>query len=301
MFCEFRTIKQRKTVLWYTWAFPSLEKSGMLTLMKQHGGTPWGFTYGLGLFWGLSVLGWSPAAATAIPAQPGPTNFLTTPLSFEVPIDDTNNTSVVGTTASSDFPRTAPLQALPSGGLVVAQSSETETQGADLTLTMEDNPDPVERGKPLTYTLTVTNNGPEPATGVEVRNTGSARLRVESVLPSQGTGCLNEEEDHVCQLGTLTNGDEAIITITGTPLAAPFILTNQASVQSDSPDPDFSNNSTNNDTAVTAPKESPVADLSLIKTDETEQPTLGAPVPVHPNDLQRGPGYGPQRDFDGNG
>ena len=52
--------------------------------MKQSGGTLRGLTYGLGLIWGLSVLGWTPAAATtAVPAHHASTKIVKTPLSFE--------------------------------------------------------------------------------------------------------------------------------------------------------------------------------------------------------------------------
>lgn len=190
-----------------------------------------------------------------------------------ITVDDFQTAYVVGTTSSADFPRTDPLHAAPSGGFV-AKLSETATPMADLTITMAESSETVERGNPLTYTVTATNQGPDTATGVVVTTTLPARLRVESVSANQGN-C--QGEPLVCQMGTLTSGSQATITITGTPVAAPWTLSNRASVLSDLPDPTVSNNSMKITTAVTAPKEGPTADLSLIKNDDTDPATIGVP------------------------
>ena len=42
---------------------------------------------------------------------------------------------------------------------------------ADLEITKSDSPDPVTTGSDLTYTITVTNNGPDAATSVTVTDT----------------------------------------------------------------------------------------------------------------------------------
>ena len=81
-----------------------------------------------------------------------------------ITVDASQTIAVGGTTTSSDLPRTAPLQAFPAGGFV-AHLSETAPGRADLTLTITESADPVERGAPLTYTMTVANQGPESATG----------------------------------------------------------------------------------------------------------------------------------------
>ena len=190
-----------------------------------------------------------------------------------IAVEGTHTAYVVGTTGSSDFPRTAPLQATPSGGFV-AKLSETAPQRADLTLTMVESSEPVEQGTPLTYTLTVTNNGPDPATGVTVSDTVSPRFRVKSVSASQGT-C--QKAPVVCQVGNLNPGSQTTITLTGSPLAVPWTLTNRASVLSELPDPTIANNSMKLTTKVTAPEEGATADLSLIKNDDTDPATVGAP------------------------
>jgi uncharacterized repeat protein (TIGR01451 family) len=212
--------------------------------------------------------------------------------------EDLTNIYVGGRTTSSDFPRTAPLQAQPSGGFVAKLSEADDTNDpfpsppdppsqADMTITMSPDPDPVERGALLTYTITVANEGPDTATGVTVTDKLPPRLRVTAVSTSQGT-C--QGEPLVCQVGTVGGGAQATITISGIPLAGQIfftdsgnppafqmILTNSASVLSALPDPNVSNNSVKVFTEVIAPAGGPMADLSLVKNDDPDPATIGVP------------------------
>ena len=58
---------------------------------------------------------------------------------------------------------------------------------ADLAVTKTGLPDPVLVGSNLTYTVTVTNNGPNNASNVMVTDTLPANVTFVSATPSQGT------------------------------------------------------------------------------------------------------------------
>jgi uncharacterized repeat protein (TIGR01451 family) len=136
---------------------------------------------------------------------------------------------------------------------------------ADLALTKTDSPDPVLAGANLTYTLTVTNNGPLDATGVTITDTLPGGVS----FVSAGTGCTNDSGTVTCAIGALANVASASRTIVVTPTAANPALTNTATASAATHDPNTANNS---DTAVT--DVNPAADLSLTKTDAPD------PVPV---------------------
>jgi uncharacterized repeat protein (TIGR01451 family) len=91
----------------------------------------------------------------------------------------------------------------------------------------------------ITYTLKVTNHGPGAAPGVQVVDTPSLPIKVRSVRSSVGS-CTTTVPVR-CDLGTLANGQTVTIKVVGQPLRA-GTLKNSASVTSDVPDPDSSNN-----------------------------------------------------------
>ncbi|MGH2670667.1 MAG: beta-propeller fold lactonase family protein, partial [bacterium] len=67
-----------------------------------------------------------------------------------------------------------------------ARVSTTVQPVADLSLTMADSPDPVVKGSPLTYTLTVTNQGPATATGVTLQDPLPSDVTFVSAAPTEG-------------------------------------------------------------------------------------------------------------------
>lgn len=117
----------------------------------------------------------------------------------------------------------------------------------DLAITKVDSTDPVRAGRNLTYTITVTNNGPNPATGVTVNDTLPNGLTARSVTASQG-GCEGSAVIQ-CVLGDVAVGGTATVTIVVRPGEA-GTLSNTASVTGNQPDPDTNNNSATQDTTV---------------------------------------------------
>ena len=132
--------------------------------------------------------------------------------------------------------------------------SVTTTVGAsaDLDLTLDDSPDPVLADGEVTYSVTIVNNGPSDAVGVVVSDTLPAESTLESATASQGT-CTGISVIVTCDVGTISDGSSATVTVTVTVLSAPTgtTLTNAASVTSGVSDPVTSNNSATEDTTIT--------------------------------------------------
>ena len=122
---------------------------------------------------------------------------------------------------------------------------------SDLSLTQTDSADPTIAGEPLSYTLAVANAGPAVATSVTLTDTLPAGV---AYLFSQPFAACDALAGVVtCDLGAIDVGGSATALITvGVALSTSGILTNAATVSSNSPDPDPANNDTTEDTAVIA-------------------------------------------------
>ena len=117
---------------------------------------------------------------------------------------------------------------------------------ADLALTKTDTPDPAAVRALLTYTLEITNHGPNPAPDARVLDTLPATV----TFVEASAGCTHAAGEVDCALGTLAPGTGATVTITVTP-KSPGVITNTATVGSSAPDPDRSNNTATSETTVT--------------------------------------------------
>jgi uncharacterized repeat protein (TIGR01451 family) len=134
---------------------------------------------------------------------------------------------------------------------------------ADLSIT-KTGPASVTAGNQLTYTISVTNNGPSNATNVIVKDTlpAGVTLQVTSVV------CFAGSLASGCNIGSLANGASTSFTVTikvpanflSSRFVSTFDITNTVTVSSDQLDPDTS---TNTATATTNVVES--ADLSVTK------------------------------------
>jgi len=122
--------------------------------------------------------------------------------------------------------------------------------GADLSVTIADNPDPVAVRTLLTYTVTVRNNGFETARGISLTDTLDRNVRFKSASASQGR-CSGRRTAVTCALGDLGDGGSATVTIVVRPRRKGTV-TNTASVAAVEPvDPDTSNNTASETTTVT--------------------------------------------------
>lgn len=130
----------------------------------------------------------------------------------------------------------------------------TYVDGADLAAAMT-GPSTAPSHSPATYTITISNRGPEAASNVVLTDNLPYGAQFKDISSSQGscTPPAKGSYEVTCQLGDIANGDAANSTVTVRITAHPSqgYVNNVASVTSDTVDPDLSNNTTAFSTAVT--------------------------------------------------
>jgi len=119
-------------------------------------------------------------------------------------------------------------------------------ENADLALTKTDSADPIAVGSTFSYTLTVTNNGPQAASSVTLTDPLPAAVSFVSVSPSACAAALGTV---TCNFGTLASSASASATVNVRADTA-TTLTNIATVSSTTPDRDLGNNTATQVTAV---------------------------------------------------
>jgi uncharacterized repeat protein (TIGR01451 family) len=200
----------------------------------------------------------------------GPTNFRENVYVRDRVAGTTRLASVASDGTEGDLDSIEP--ALTPDGLVVAFASRSstfvpETQSffaydvfvrdarpqADLAVAQTDSPDPVTARSQVTYTVTVRNDGPVPATGVTLVDTLPDAVFV-SATPSQGTCArTGKSRDGVltCDLGGLGTGQSATVAIVVSPSRDGTIM-NTAVVRANEPDADRTDNKAVETTTVVA-------------------------------------------------
>lgn len=123
--------------------------------------------------------------------------------------------------------------------VVIGAESTVVTPVADLSIEKTADDDIIANGDPLTYTLTVRNNGPGEAENVVVTDTLPFGLAFDGANPVPDG---NDGNEYTWNLGDLADGAEVVITIDVTALVGGAVAVNRATVTSDTPDPDLSNN-----------------------------------------------------------
>jgi uncharacterized repeat protein (TIGR01451 family) len=94
----------------------------------------------------------------------------------------------------------------------------SEFPRTDVAVGMADSPDPVQVGQNLTYTITISNNGPSAAAHVKMSDTLPASVNFVSVTPSAGS--CNGTSTVSCFLGSLAAGSSVTVTLVVTPTVA---------------------------------------------------------------------------------
>jgi uncharacterized repeat protein (TIGR01451 family) len=153
-----------------------------------------------------------------------------------IAVDAAANAYVTGSTFSSDFPTTPfPIRSGSISDAFVAKLGLS----ADLAVALTGAPNPVMVRKELTYSLIVTNNGPDTAISTRVTDTLPDGASLISIATSQGS--CKCRRDINCELGSLAAGGRAEITIKVTPFRVGTI-TNSATATSGTPDTNPANN-----------------------------------------------------------
>ncbi|HEY5883470.1 MAG TPA: Ig-like domain-containing protein, partial [Pyrinomonadaceae bacterium] len=117
----------------------------------------------------------------------------------------------------------------------------------NLSVTSTDGPDPVMAGRALTYTITVTNAGPQTAHNVALRDELPGDVVYDSATASQGS-CKEIERKAYCNLNTLNVGASVTVTLKVRPrhlAAGNYEIENSATVRAAEQD-----DNTSNDTSV---------------------------------------------------
>jgi len=148
------------------------------------------------------------------------------------------------------------------------------TPEADLNVVKTDSPDPIRAGDELTYTVTVTNDGPEESTDVVLTDMLPSNINFVSATPEQGS-CSEETGIVNCNLGNIASGSSVNIIIVVNPLTngqtTGYVeISNFTSVTASTSDPHGKDNSASTTTIVT-----PNADLSIAKTDSPDPVLAG--------------------------
>ncbi len=150
---------------------------------------------------------------------------------------------------------------------------------ADLAVTKTDSPDPVTAGSNLTYTVTVTNNGPDAAATASWSDTLAAGTTFVSLPAVAGWSCTTPP---VGSGGTVSCSNPSFavgsafftLTVAVAPsVTAGTVLSNTATAISTNGDPDPTNNSGTATTTVAA-----AADLAVTKVDTPDPVTAGGNI-----------------------
>jgi uncharacterized repeat protein (TIGR01451 family) len=121
------------------------------------------------------------------------------------------------------------------------------TPVSDLILTVRSTPAQLHEGELLTYSATVLNNGPFPASGVVLSDTIPAGALFVSASPA----CQSNGVEVTCSLGTLARGASTTVNII---FSVPYagVIENSVRVQSATADPQIGNNVSSAAVSVTA-------------------------------------------------
>jgi uncharacterized repeat protein (TIGR01451 family) len=158
--------------------------------------------------------------------------------------------------------------------LILPAPAAAGTASADLSVTKVDTPDPVSPGANLTYTITVTNNGPSDAASVTFSDTLPAGTTFVSFSFPGGWSCSTPAVGATgmvsCSIDPLAVGNAVFTLVVTVDPSVDTEITNVAAASSTTPDPEPENEVGIATTAVATS-----ADLSVTKVDTPDPVAAG--------------------------
>ncbi len=174
----------------------------------------------------------------------------------------TNTAGVLGTTPEGSYTNNLATQSFLVG--------TAGTPSSDLGITITPGTSSPTVGANLTYTLTVTNTGPSDATNVTVHDFLPTGATLVSVTPSQGPAATTQGTLISDNLGTITSGGSATITVVLTPTTSGSLV-NAANVAGNQLDPVSTNNSASSTLSVGT------TGTAVLGLTQTLSPSVGIP------------------------
>jgi uncharacterized repeat protein (TIGR01451 family) len=150
---------------------------------------------------------------------------------------------------------------------------------ANLAVTNSDTPDPVNTGATITYTQTMTNNGPDAAVNAKIVESIGSGVTFQSVAAPAGFSCTTPAVGGTgtitCTTASMANGATASFTIVVNVTAVSGAIVNTVTGSSDAFDVDLTNNNAIATTTINAPLS---ADLVITKTTPTTLAPQGSTI-----------------------
>ena len=150
---------------------------------------------------------------------------------------------------------------------------------ANLAVTNSDAPDPVNSGGTITYTQTITNNGPDAAANATITESIGSGVTFQSITTPGGWSCTTPAIGGTgaisCSIASLANAGSASFTVVVNVTAVSGSVSNTITGSSDASDTVQANNSA---TATTTVTPLPTADLGITKSTPTTNAAPGGAV-----------------------
>jgi fibronectin-binding autotransporter adhesin len=183
-------------------------------------GAPWSCSFGSGAV---------TCAATSLPVG------LSSNISINLTAPSSPATLAISATASTSTSDPNAANNTASATITVSSAS------ADVSTALSQSASTVTVGAPVTYTATVTNNGPSSATNV----VAVVKLATNQTFTSATAGCTASSNVVTCNVGTLSSGNSATLTVTATASAGGTAIVS-ASATANEADPAPANNNSGN-------------------------------------------------------